>query len=272
MARSSSSNSDLTVAILTLNEAKRLPACLAAIPECYPVLVVDSGSLDETVSLAKSLGCLVMENPWPGFAEQRNFVLDKCHVKTKWILFIDADEYYVDRFFSWFESSKSRDDFDVGLVTSLLLFKGAVLRYAPGYPVYHPRLIRRGGARFVRNHMGHGEAPNADARLHAIDIPYFHDWFDGDLSGWLIKHIKLASLEAQMTISDDAGMTTRGKLSSKLHSAFIRVPARFFYHYIIRGGFRDGRRGFEYSLMYTWYEFTKGLLRFGAGSTPVSPS
>ncbi|PKU24466.1 glycosyltransferase family 2 protein [Telmatospirillum siberiense] len=257
----------MTVVILTLNEARRLSTCLAAIPQRYPVLVVDCGSTDGTVGIAEADGCKVTTNPWSGFSAQRNFALRQCDITSKWVLFIDADEVFPQKFYDWFETEiKDRDDFDVGQVASILYFKGKPLRYVPAYPMYHPRLVRRGHAHFVPNHTNHGEAANADARELLIDIPYLHDWFDGDLVSWLHKHVKLAAQEANLKSSYDGLPTARAKLSLLFQSALVRVPGRFFFHYFWRGGFRDGRYGFEYAMMYTWFEFTKGLIKLGNGT------
>ncbi|WP_256361237.1 glycosyltransferase [Methylomonas koyamae] len=73
----------LTVVILACNEAANLPRCLAAIPERYPIVMVDSGSSDDTVAIAERRGCRVYHNPWPGFAEQRNFALQQCAIETR---------------------------------------------------------------------------------------------------------------------------------------------------------------------------------------------
>jgi glycosyltransferase involved in cell wall biosynthesis len=257
----SSSNPAITIVILTLNEAGRLPKCIGAVPPGYPIVVVDSGSSDNTVEIAKKSGCRVIHNSWPGFAEQRNFALEKGEIDTKWVLFVDADEMYPVEFFRWFEqSARDSDDFDVGQVASVLLFRGAPLKHAPGYPIYHPRLVRRGHAHFVLNHTGHGEASNIEARLRFIDIPYIHDWFDGDLVAWFLKHVKLAALECNHFPPPTSRVTARGKRSVTLRHPLLRIPARFLYHFIWRGGFRDGSHGLEYALMYTWFEFTKGMI------------
>lgn len=262
MTHRPSNYATLTVAILTLNEAQRLPSCLSAIPERYPVLVVDCGSTDETVRIAEAAGCKVATNLWSGFSTQRNFALQQCDIASKWVLFIDADEAFPQQFYDWFENeAKDRVDFDVGQVASILYFKGKPLRYAPAYPMYHPRLVRRGYAHFVLNHTDHGEAANADARELLIDIPYLHDWYDGNLVSWLLKHVRLAAQEANLKSTCDCLPTARAKLSLLFQRALVRVPGRFFFHYIWRGGFRDGRHGFEYAMMYAWFEFTKGLIK-----------
>ena len=250
----------LTIVILTKNEAKRLSLCLDAIPSRYPVIVLDSGSEDGTVAIAEKHGCTVFKHQWLGFAGQRNFALKNCNIEKGWVLFIDADEFYPLEFFAWFKSRPALlESIDVLMLPSWLVFCGQRLRYAPGYPIYHPRLVRCGLAPFTVGHAIHSETLMSEVRVAYGDIPYDHHFFDGDIGAWMRKHIELADLEASAVPSTGA-LTSRARLSLLIGKSFLRVPGRFAYHYLVRGGFRDGWRGFLYSLMYSWYELTKYIL------------
>jgi glycosyltransferase involved in cell wall biosynthesis len=247
----------LTVVILTKNEEANLPGCLAAIPERYPVVIVDSGSTDATLAIAKDKSVTVYHNAWPGFAEQRNFAIHQCGIGTPWILFVDADEVYPPSFYDWFESGMAeKDSIDVWMVPSILYLRGKRLSHAPGYPIYHPRLVRRETTRFVQNHTGHGEAVINSCKIGYSDIPYEHYFYHGEIIEWMHKHIDKAAQEVQLKPTTNAVMTTRGRLSVLLGRSWFRIAARFFYHYVFRGGFLDGAAGLEFSLMFTWYEAT----------------
>lgn len=247
----------LTVVILTKNEALNLPRCLAAIPERYPIVIVDSGSTDGTIAIAKERGCAIYENPWPGFAEQRNFAISQCDITTPWILFIDADEVYPETFYDWFESEVSKtENIDVMMVPSILYLRGKRLDHAPGYPIYHPRLVRRETARFVRNHTGHGESVINTCRIAHAEIPYEHFFYHGEIIQWMHKHIDKAAQEVRLQPTAGAVMTRRGRLSVWLGRSALRVMARFLYHFMFRRGFLDGLAGLEFALMFTWYEAT----------------
>lgn len=249
---------DLTVVVLTFNEERHLPACLAAIPSGIGVLVVDSHSTDETVAIAHRAGARVAQRRWSGFADQRNFALRDCEVATEWVLFVDADERYQPSFFDWADATIAQPSkYDAFQVPSVLVMNGAALRHAPGYPIYHPRLVRREHVEFVPNHAGHGEAL-AECRTDKAPLGYEHYFHDGELTPWLLKHVRLASLDAR---SEIAPQTRRGRLAGLLPRGLPRALARFFYHYLIRQGFRDGRPGFRYALMYAWYELTISLIR-----------
>jgi len=80
----------ITVVVLAKNEADRIAACVRSALVVAPVLVLDSGSTDDTVAVARAAGAEVRETDWPGFVEQRNRAL--AQVDNEWVLFIDADE------------------------------------------------------------------------------------------------------------------------------------------------------------------------------------
>src|SRR6185312_144954 len=80
----------ISVTIITLNEEKNLPRAIQSVPWANEVLVVDCGSTDKTVEIARGLGAKVIQNPWPGYGQQKNFAQNR--VAHDWVLNIDADE------------------------------------------------------------------------------------------------------------------------------------------------------------------------------------
>src|SRR5579875_1494258 len=80
----------LSVAIITLNEEHNLARTLASVRFADEVVVVDSGSTDRTVEIARAAGARVISQPWLGFAAQKNFAIEQC--SGGWILSLDADE------------------------------------------------------------------------------------------------------------------------------------------------------------------------------------
>ncbi len=81
---------NLSAAIITWNEEKNLPECLKSISFADDIVVVDSGSTDRTVEIAREFGCRVFVEEWKGFGPQKSSAVDKC--KHEWVLLIDADE------------------------------------------------------------------------------------------------------------------------------------------------------------------------------------
>jgi len=80
----------LSVAIITKDEEKNLPDCLKSVSFAEDIVVVDSGSSDRTVGIAKEFGCRVFVEAWKGYGPQKNSALEKC--KYDWVLSLDADE------------------------------------------------------------------------------------------------------------------------------------------------------------------------------------
>ncbi|NMW24733.1 glycosyltransferase family 2 protein, partial [Rhodanobacter denitrificans] len=81
----------LTLAVITHNEAESIARCLDSVPFAAEKLVVDSGSDDDTVAIARAHGARVVHQDWLGFGAQRNFASNQC--SHDWILVLDADEY-----------------------------------------------------------------------------------------------------------------------------------------------------------------------------------
>ena len=251
----------LTVVILTKNEESQIEICLKEIPNQYRVIIVDSGSTDSTVSIAEKYHCDIYFNEWRGFANQRNFALSSCDINTDWVLFIDADEIYPKDFFEWFNSDPMiLNQIDVLMVPSKLFIVNKKLQYAPGYPIYHPRLVKNGLTPFVE-HSGHAESVGEGVSIGYGDIAYSHYFFDGDYFSWMKKHLELAKKEVFAINADSFFVTKRKKISSFFKISLLRSLLRFFYHYIFRMGFLDGKPGLIYSALYSWYELTKYLLQ-----------
>src|ERR1700722_1604607 len=83
----------LDVLILTHNEELNLPASLASVAGlARRVFVLDSGSTDQTLAVARAAGAQVVHHDWEGYAQQRNWALDNIKFESPWILILDADE------------------------------------------------------------------------------------------------------------------------------------------------------------------------------------
>ena len=86
---------DITAVILTRNEEKNIVRCLTSVRGlCSRMVVVDSGSTDDTVALAKANGAEVYFHDFEYYARQFNWGLDNCGIDTKWVIRIDADEQF----------------------------------------------------------------------------------------------------------------------------------------------------------------------------------
>jgi glycosyltransferase involved in cell wall biosynthesis len=256
---------NVSVLLLTFNEASNLPRCLNALMWCDDIIVVDSGSTDGTVELARQHGGRVLSRPFDDFAAQRNFGLTEGRPKHDWILHLDADEVVTEAFVKELSSLDPPSGIDAYNVPSKLILHDRWLRYAGMYPVYQVRLGHRDRLRFKQ--VGHGQREDLPAdRVGVFREPYLHYNFSHGLSAWLRKHVKYAEDEvrwfAKMSEAEALPSGTNGivarrralKALSRYIPLVMRPLARAFYMLIVRRAFLDGRAGLLYVGMLCTYE------------------
>ena len=141
----SSNKLPLSVAIITKNEEDRLPDCLASVAFAAEVVVVDSGSTDKTLEIARDFGAMVHVEPWQGFGRQKQLAIDRC--RHDWVLVLDADERV---------GAESRQEISEVLVAGSSVaysfprknyFCGRWLKHAGWWPDQVVRLFRKDSAR-----------------------------------------------------------------------------------------------------------------------------
>lgn len=262
-----------SVLLLTYNEQSNLPRCLEALGWCDDIVIVDSGSTDATISIAKNAGARILTRPFDNFAAQRNFGLDHGAFKHEYVLHLDADEVATPEFVTALQALQPQDGIDGWNVPSKTMLLGQWLRYAGMYPTYQVRLGHRDRLRFVQ--VGHGQREDlAPERVGIFDVPYLHFNFSHGMKAWLTKHVTYASDEADFIIEARAAgpaqgalpKATQGRRKAKEKAAkiplFLRPVARFFYVYFWRQGFRDGYAGLAYSIMMSVYEGMIAVMAF----------
>ena len=232
----------LTIAVLTKNEAHRIEACLASAAFADQVLVVDSGSTDNTVALSRQAGAEVFEYPdWQGFAVQRNRLI--AHAKCDYIFFLDADELITPAFQQELQALVQSNAKAVWQIQWRMVAYGHELKYYISRSKVE-RLFRRD---MLKEYVGavheqailHNENPAARVPRKVISAKLLHhsrETVRGSLEK-LTQYVMLgASKRAQ---AGKEGGVIRG-IASGL-SMFIRL-------YIFRLGFLCGGAGFLYCL------------------------
>ena len=150
--------SPITIVILTFNETVNIADCLNSVAWADDVIVVDSGSTDDTVALARRvrLDVRVFEHPFQDFGDQRNWALDNTNPKNEWILFLDADERITSACAEAIQNAIRNPEDQVGFFLSCRnFFLGKWIKHCSLYPSWQLRLLKKGQVRYRKE--GHGQ-------------------------------------------------------------------------------------------------------------------
>jgi glycosyltransferase involved in cell wall biosynthesis len=221
----------ISVTIITRNEAENIRACLESVAFADEIIVIDSGSEDETLTICKEFTEHVFtDTDWQGFGIQKNRALQKA--SSDWILSLDADEIVPT------ELAEEIKEFILGkdqmaLLPRLSTFCGREIRHSGWYPDYVARLFPRDKARFSDDQVH--EKLIHDLPEVRLTTPLKHNTAP-DLDDVLKKMNRYTSLSA-------AQKHANGK-SSSLFKAIGHGLWAFLWSYFGRKGFLDGREGF----------------------------
>lgn len=254
--------------ILTFNEERNLPRCLASLKNCDDIVVLDSFSTDRTVQIAKEHNARVVQRRFDTFAGQRNWAIDTVVFRHQWVMHLDADECLTPQLAAEIARVAQQDDKSAYLVANRLIFMGRWIRRASMYPFYQARLLRLGESRFTQ--QGHGQVlDQADRGVGVLREPYIHHNFSHGISDWVDRHNRYSTDEARRLFTDRQGVfpavlawirsRTRQERQQALKRIADNIPLRpairFLYLYIIRLGFLDGRAGLDYCILMSFYDY-----------------
>lgn len=260
------SRTGISVLIMTFNEEDNLAACLESVSWSNDVVVLDSFSSDRTVEIARRAGARVVQNAYVSESAQRMFGLTQIPFLNDWVYTPDADEI---------TPPDLRDEMlaiaaDPGRPEAYFkaryknMFMGRWIRHASLYPTWITRLVRHSRCRFEREVHSVCVADGPEGRLQHHFIHYS---FNKGMEAWFAKHNRYSSVEAELATDGSAKPVRLGELFSRrsdvrrrgLKALSARLPfrpgLRFFYMYVLRGGFRDGWPGYAYCRLIAGYEF-----------------
>lgn len=224
----------ISACLIVQNEEERLPAALRSVAFCDEVVVVDGGSSDRTVELAREAGAKVIENPWPGYGAQRNVALD--HATSDWVLELDADERILpelqEEIRRFLVDPPAR--YDMCTMPQFHRFLGAELRPSMKYPFYRGRMFRRGAYR-------HGET----RAVHEGLWPKGPVWpFEHEMSHELAGSWREALHDVVTYARLEASVHPRCTSPAQLVTGMVLRPAaKLAYRLLVDGGWRDGWQG-----------------------------
>ena len=246
----------LSAIVITRNEAANITGCLVALAFCDERIVVDCGSSDDTIRLARENGAQVVHQDWLGFGAQKNFALSLA--TGDWVLTVDADERVSPALAATIRAAIATGQAEGYELPRRSSFCGQEMRHSDWYPDYVLRLFRRGTARFS-DHAVH-ERVICTGRVARLDTPLDHE------PVLRLEHA-LSRMDHYSTIG--AAELVKSGTRVSFASGLLHGLAAFFRTYILRAGFLDGRRGFLLAVANaegTYYKYMKAWMAQQPGS------
>ncbi len=236
---------DLSVIVITKNEAHNIEACLRSVEFCDDIIVVDAESCDQTAAIAKKFTPNVFIQPWEGFAAAKQFAVKQ--TKYSWVLWLDADERVmpalVDEIHRILMSEPKEAAFTVA---RRAYFLGKWIKHSGWYPGRVARLFHKERAVFNDATVHEGLTLNGEAGRLNNDLLHFTD---PNIYHYFSKFNKYTSLAAEELVKNEKFF--------KLTDIIIRPWWQFVRMYLIRRGFLDGVQGLLLALFSSAYVFTK---------------
>lgn len=235
----------LTVVILTKDEEKNIVGAIKnAHKVSRDVLIIDSGSIDRTVDLAKANGARVVYRSWDNdFAAQRNFALQ--HIKTEWVLYLDADERLNEKLIAVINIAISKNEDKQYVFKRKSVAFGQEFNYGVLRPDFVPRLFKAGHVHWVNKVH---EKPVCEDKLVVLDGYIEHYTYTGWMQ-YFDKFNQYTTIWAQHAY-ERGEHTNYFKAYAHAFLGFIRIA-------VFKKGFLDGRLGFILCIYHFMYTLTK---------------
>jgi len=253
----------LSVVLITLNEAANLPRTLESVSWAQEIVVVDSGSTDATLEIARKARAHIFEEPWKGFSAQKNSAI--AHASCDWVLSLDADEELSPELAREIQTLLSGEPaFSAYRIPRLNHFLGRPLRHGGYWPDPKLRLFRSGTARFAERPVH--ESMETAGPIGKLKNPLLHHCYP-TLEDYIEHMNRYSTVAAKMLV--DSGRAPRSLLSLAW-SALLNPAATFIYNYVFRLGFLDGREGLLQHLNHSVYIHWKFVKAWAAAKAAKS--
>ena len=256
---------DITAIVLTKNEEKNIVDCIKSLDGfAKRVVVVDSGSTDATVALAKELGADIYVHPFENYARQFNWGIENTKIDTKWILRLDADERFTSALCKALEEKMTlheNDDVNGFVLEAWLYFMGKCLKY--GGSRKKKLMVFKTGKGYIEDRKMDEHTLLTEGRAEEIKEKFLHYDFK-DLTTYINKLNWYATREMQDYFLDresiksfegkNGEISRTRKLKFGLYyrfPMFIRAWMLFIFNYYIKGAFLNGKEGYIYTYLYS---------------------
>jgi len=237
----------LSVIIITKNEAANIKRCLESVKWADEIIIVDSGSTDNTLEICRQYTDKIISTDWPGYGIQKNRAL--AQATKDWVLSLDADEEVSPQLRIKIQQVLSDTDKYVGYaIFRPVVFLNKIIKYATGAS-FDVRLFKRGSARFTDATVH--EKLEVTGAIVKLKAPIYHYSF-GSVATIIEKMNKYTSLVAEQRAA-------RGQKGS-IFRAITHAKWMFFKVYVLQRGFLDGRAGFILAVSFAegaYYRYVK---------------
>jgi glycosyltransferase involved in cell wall biosynthesis len=234
----------LSAVIITRNAARQLESCLQSVAFADEILVVDSGSTDDTVKRAQEQGARVVHQDWLGYGPQKRFATNAA--AHRWVLSLDADERVTDELRDAIRRELQAPRYAAYRMARCNRFMGRWLRHGEGYPDWSVRLFNREQANWSEDAI-HEKVVTAGP-VGRLTGDLLHESEQG-IAEYLAKQNRYTTLQAEH-------LYARGKRAG-LGKLLFSPLLRFIKFYVVRRGFLDGVPGLVHIASGCFNSFSK---------------
>lgn len=272
-----------SIYILTYNEEIDIAACIESALLSDDIIIVDSLSSDRTLEIAQRYPVQIVQHPFETHGKQRTWMLREVPAKYEWVYILEADERMTPELFAeCLEAIKSQTNIGY-YVAERVIFMERWIRHSTQFPRYQMRLFRKDKVWFTD--YGHTEREVCDGQTGFLKETYPHYTCSKGLSRWIEKHNRYSTDEAAETLRQlEKGTVNWWDLffgpseverRRALKDFSLRLPlrpvVRFFYMYILLGGFLDGQAGLAWCTLQAFYEYLILLKVWEMKHLPLPP-
>jgi glycosyltransferase involved in cell wall biosynthesis len=281
----------VSVIVPVKNEAENLRRCLPALAWADEIFVVDSQSTDDTEPVARGHGAKVVQFHFNGtYPKKKNWALEHLPFRNEWVLIVDADEVVIPPLAAEIARRTMANEADGFYVNMKYYFLGRRIRHCGYAEAWNLRLFRHRSGRYEKMPVRAGSATGDNEAHEHVELQgkalrlvheLEHHAYP-TIAVWVEKHNRYACWEAEMYERFlhepiPAGIGFGKQLKRRLKKVYLRLPMRyvirFFYAYIMRLGFLDGRPGLVFCTLLSFYDFLawanvyERRISAGAGAT-----
>ncbi len=265
---------DFSFIILTFNEEQHLPRLLNSVKDLNaPVFILDSGSTDNTLKIAKEFGAEVLYNKFENHPKQWDIALKNFDIKTPWIIGLDADQIILPELFEKLKTFRDEDipkDVNGIYFNRKNYFKGRWIKHGGYFPKYLLKMFRTGiGYSDINENMDHRFIVPGKTIIWKDGYIKEENLKENEIGFWIEKHNRYSDLVAQEEIerrnklrtqsikprffgSPDERIAFLKKIWWSL-PLFVRPFLYFFYRFIIQLGFLDGKEGWIFHFLQAFW-------------------